>query len=102
MAQLVLKLFTTDRTPRSEQAITSLRRLCEEKLNGRCELILVDVLEQPQVAEDETVFVTPTLIRASPPPARRVVGALSDADRVLEGLGLKEILKASGDRHLEG
>jgi len=88
MARFQLKLYITDRTTRSERAIASLRRMCEEKLGSDYELIIIDVLEQPQAAEADKIRVTPTVIKFAPPPIRRVVGDLSDIERVLEGLGL--------------
>lgn len=88
MSKYVLKLYVTDRTPRSEQAIMNLRRICQEKLDDNYEIVVIDVLERPQNAEDDRIVATPTLIRHSPAPIRRVVGDLSDLDRVIEGLGL--------------
>jgi circadian clock protein KaiB len=68
------------------QAIANLRRICEQELQGQYELHIVDVLEQPQLAEDEKILATPTLIKRLPPPLRRVIGDLSDKDKVLLGL----------------
>lgn len=86
MATYLLKLYVTGRTPRAEQAIANLRRICEADLNGRYELQIVDVLEHPQLAEDEKILATPTLIKRLPPPLRRVIGDLSDREKVLLGL----------------
>lgn len=85
----VLTLFVTGRTPRAERAIANLRRLCEDELEGCYELVVVDVLENPQAAEDERILATPTLIKQLPPPLRRVIGDLSDKDKVLLGLNLR-------------
>lgn len=85
---LSLRLYVTDQTPRSEQAIVNLRRICESRLHGCYEIDIIDVLEQPQRAEQEKIIATPTLIRVSPPPSRRIIGDLSDTDKVLNGLGL--------------
>jgi circadian clock protein KaiB len=76
----------TGRTRRAEQAIGNLRRICDEELRGEYELEIIDVLENPQLAEDEKILATPTLIKRLPPPLRRVVGDLSDRDKVLLGL----------------
>lgn len=84
----VLKLYVTGQTPRTERAITNLRRLCEEELDDRYELLVIDVLDHPQLAEDERILATPTLIKQLPPPLRRVIGDLSDKDKVLLGLDL--------------
>ena len=84
----VLKLYVTGRTPRAERAIANLRRLCEEELDECYELQVIDVLDHPQLAEDERILATPTLIKQLPPPLRRVIGDLSDRDKVLLGLDL--------------
>jgi len=89
MNPVLLKLYITGQTPRSARAIASLRRLCQERLGGQCETIIVDVLEQPQLAEQDKILATPTLIRQSPPPARRVIGDLSEIDKVITGLDLE-------------
>lgn len=85
----VLKLYVTGRTPRAERAIANLRRLCEEELAECYELVVIDVLDHPQLAEDERILATPTLIKQLPPPLRRVIGDLSDRDKVLLGLDLQ-------------
>ncbi len=83
-----LKLYVTGRTLRSERAITNLRQICEAELQHHYELIIIDVLERPQLAEDEKIFATPTLIKELPPPLRRIIGDLSDRDKVLIGLDI--------------
>jgi circadian clock protein KaiB len=85
----VLKLYVTGSTPRSNLAIENLRRICEQELHGDYELVIIDVLEQPQLAEDERILATPTLIKQLPPPLRRVIGDLSDSEKVLLGLELR-------------
>ncbi len=84
--QYTLRLFVTGKTPRSEKAIANLRRICEQELQGRYELEVIDVLEKPELAEDEKILATPTLIKRLPPPLRRVIGDLTDKDKVLLGL----------------
>ena len=76
----------TGTSPRSKVAIANLQRLCEQELLGEYELEIVDVLENPQRAEDEKILATPTLIKQLPLPLRRVIGDLSDKDKVLLGL----------------
>ena len=88
MDKYLLKLYITGRTPRSEQAIGNLRHICEEQLNGQYELVIIDVLEEPEQAEEEKIIATPTLIKQIPPPVRRVIGDLSDSEKVLMGLDL--------------
>jgi circadian clock protein KaiB len=88
LSKFVLKLYVTGKTPRAEQAINNLRRICEEDLRGQYELQIIDVLEHPQLAEDEKILATPTLIKRLPPPLRRVIGDLTDKEKVLLGLDL--------------
>lgn len=88
MAKYLLKLYITGQTPRSIRAIDNLHRTCRRILGDQYELTIIDVLEQPQAAEDEKILATPTLIKISPPPLRRVVGDLSDTQKVLLGLDL--------------
>lgn len=82
------RLFVTGQTSRSEQAIASMRALCEARLVGRYELDIIDVLDRPDLADEEKVLATPTLIKLEPPPARRIIGELSHADEVLFRLGI--------------
>lgn len=89
MNNYILRLYITGRTPKSEQAINNLRRICEEELKGQFEMIVIDVLERPQLAEDEKILATPTLIKELPPPLRRIIGDLSDKEKVLLGLELR-------------
>ena len=78
-------------------AVANLRRICEQELQGRYELQVIDVLEQPQLAEDEKILATPTLIKQLPPPLRRVIGDLSDKDKVLLGLEVRPVALADSD-----
>ncbi len=88
MTTVSCKLYVTGNTPRSERAITNLRRLCEEQLGRGYSLEVIDVLEQPDLAETEKVLATPTLVKEAPPPAWRITGDLGDARRVLVLLAL--------------
>jgi circadian clock protein KaiB len=93
MNKPLLQLYITGLTPRSERAIANLKRICEEKLDGRYEMVIIDVLERPQLAEDERILVTPTLIKPLPLPSRRVIGDLSDMDKVMLELDLLSLTK---------
>jgi circadian clock protein KaiB len=93
MNKTLLQLYITGHTPRSERAIANLRRICEEKLDGRYEMVIIDVLERPQLAEDERILVTPTLIKPLPLPSRRLIGDLSDMEKVLSELDLMSATK---------
>lgn len=90
-----LRLYITGRTPRAERALANLRRICSEELAGQYELEIIDVLERPQLAENEKILATPTLIRELPPPLRRVIGDLSDTERVLLGLDVRAAVEAA-------
>lgn len=92
----MLRLYVTGKTARAEQAIANLRRICEDDLRGRYELEIIDVLQKPQLAEDEKILATPTLIKRLPPPLRRVIGDLSNKERVLLGLDVRPD-SAAGD-----
>lgn len=96
MEKYLLKLYITGRTPRSQQAIDNLRGIMEAELAGRYELEIIDILEKPQLAEDEKILATPTLIKELPPPLRRVIGDLSDKEQVLLGLDLQSIHGGGG------
>lgn len=89
MNKYLLKLYITGQTPRSEAAIANLRKICETELNGAYEMVIIDILERPQLAEDEKILATPTLIKELPPPLRRIIGDLSDTEKVLLGLDLR-------------
>lgn len=89
MDKVFLKLYITGHTPRSELAINNLQRICQERLLNHYELDIVDILEHPQLAEQEKILATPTLVRLSPPPVRRLIGDLSNTEKVLMGLGLQ-------------
>jgi circadian clock protein KaiB len=88
MNKPLLQLYIAGLTPRSERAIANLRQICEEELGHHYEMVIIDVLERPQVAEDERILVTPTLVKPVPLPSRRVVGDLSDTKKVLLELDL--------------
>ena len=89
MTKVLLRLYITGHTPKAERAIANLHNVCEKELHGQYELKVIDVLERPQLAEDEKIMATPTLIRELPPPLRRIIGDLSDTDKVLLGLDLQ-------------
>jgi circadian clock protein KaiB len=85
----ILRLYVTPQTIRSEQAIATLQDIVANELAGGYELEVIDVLEQPQLAKEEGIVVTPTLVKEEPPPLRRIFGDLTDRDQVLRGLDLK-------------
>jgi len=83
-----LTLYVAGASPRSAEAIDTVRRICDEELGGRVELRIVDVSEQPATAISDDILAVPTLVKQWPPPSRRLVGNLADADRVRAGLDL--------------
>jgi circadian clock protein KaiB len=89
MNKYLLKLFITGQTPRSERAISSLRQICEKELKDQYELVIIDTLERPELAEEEKILATPMLIKQLPPPLRRIIGDLSNIEKVLIGLDLQ-------------
>jgi circadian clock protein KaiB len=95
----VLKLYVTGSSPRAQLAIANLRRICEQELRGQYQLEIIDVLERPQVAEDDKILATPTLIKQLPPPLRRVIGDLSDKEKVLLGLEVRRDATNSDSPH---
>ncbi len=95
MSSCRLKLYITGDTARSHKAVNNLQHLCNDLLEGECDMVVIDVLERPQLAEDDRIFATPTLIKELPPPVRRIIGDLSDLDSVINGLELSQFLKQS-------
>ena len=91
MGTYALRLYITGRTAPSAAALSNLRRICEQDLEAEYELEVIDVLERPQLAEDEKILATPTLVRELPPPIRRIVGDLSDREKVLRGLAVRPL-----------
>lgn len=86
LSKYLLKLYVTGTSARTSVAIANLSRICQQELAGRYELEIIDVLEFPNLAEDERILATPTLIKSLPLPLRRVIGDLSDKEKVLLGL----------------
>jgi circadian clock protein KaiB len=94
-----LKLYVTGQTPRSRAAIRNLRRLIDEMIPDNCDLDIINVLEDPQAAEDDRILATPTLVKAFPLPQRRIIGDLSDSEKVQQGLEIDiEATDAPGGR----
>ncbi len=83
-----LCLYIADNTPRSLLALENLKEFCEAHLAGRYRLEVVDVVAQPEIARNDNIVAVPTLVRTKPDPVRRVIGALSDRQRILSGLHL--------------
>ena len=88
-AEWELRLYVAGQTPRSLVALKNLRRLCEEHLQGRYRIEVVDLLVNPQLSRDDQILAVPTLVRKLPEPMRKIIGDLSDTERVLVGLQLR-------------
>jgi circadian clock protein KaiB len=84
-----LRLYVAGHTPRSVTALSNLKRLCEEHLAGRYEIEVIDLIERPQLARGDQILAVPTLVRQLPVPMRKIIGDLSDRERVLVGLDLR-------------
>jgi circadian clock protein KaiB len=84
-----LKLYVAGQTAKSMRAFANLRRICEEHMGGRCTIEVIDLLQNPQLAKDDQIVAVPTLIRKLPEPLKKIIGDLSNEERVLVGLDLK-------------
>jgi circadian clock protein KaiB len=89
-SRYVLRLYVTGSTPRSARAISNIRKICEEHLEGRYDLEIVDIAEHPALAQGEQIIAAPTLIKVLPLPLRRFIGDMSHTERILLGLDLRE------------
>ena len=98
----VLNLYITGHTPRSKIAVTNLQSICEKELGGEYRMVVIDILERPQLAEDEKILATPTLIKQLPLPMRRIIGDLSDKEKVLLGLDLQNQQYSSKEGNKNG
>src|SRR5688572_13755960 len=85
-----LRLYVAGQTPKSVSAFTNLKQICEDHLQGRYEIEIIDLLENPQLARGDQILAIPTLVRRLPEPIKRIIGNLSNTERVLVGLDLQE------------
>jgi circadian clock protein KaiB len=85
-----LRLYVAAKTPRSLRALANLKKLCEEHLEGRYHIEVIDLAENPELAASHQIVAIPTLVRELPPPMRRIIGDLSNTERVLVGLQLAQ------------
>jgi circadian clock protein KaiB len=86
--EFVLRLYVAGQTPRSLRAVANMQRVCADQLKGRYRLEVIDLYQQPQLAEGEQIVAVPALIKRLPAPPRIVIGDMSDTERVLVGLDL--------------
>ena len=87
----ILRLYVTGSTSRSVLALTNLRKICEEYLEGRYELEVIDLYQKPALAIGDQIIAAPTLIKELPLPFRRIIGDMSNREKVLFGLDLREL-----------
>ncbi len=96
MNKFRFKLFISGDSWRGREAVNDMRRLCEKRLGSdNYELTVIDVLESPEVAEQEKIFATPTLVKELPPPRTRIIGSLSDEEKIVHLLELPVIPTSS-------
>lgn len=84
-----LRLYVAGQTPKSLQAFANLKKICEEHLKGRYRIEIIDLVENPTLARGDQIVAVPTLVRKLPPPLRKIIGDLSNTERVLVGLDLR-------------
>ena len=95
-AKWELKLYVAGQTPKSLQAFANLKRICEEHLAGEYHIEIVDLMKNPQLAKGDQILALPTLVRKLPEPVRKIIGDLSNTERVLVGLDLRARTSKAG------
>lgn len=85
----ILRLYIAGQTPRSVKAFANLKRICEEHLKGRYRIEVIDLIQHPQLAAGDQILAVPTLVRLLPEPVRKIIGDLSNTERVLVGLDVR-------------
>lgn len=88
-----LRLYIAGKTPKSVSALNNLNKYCEEHLQGKYKIEVIDLLLQPQLAEGDQIFAVPTLVRKVPVPIRKIIGDLSNEEKVLVGLNIVPLNK---------
>ncbi len=86
-----LRLYVAGQTPKSIAAFSNLKKLCEEHLKGKYKIEVIDLLKNPQLAKGDQIFAIPTLVRKLPEPLKKIIGDLSNTERVLVGLDLRPL-----------
>ena len=84
-----LRLYIAGRTPKSMAALANLKKICEERLKGKYKISVIDLLKNPHLAKDDQILALPTLVRMLPDPMKRIIGDLSNTERVLVGFDLR-------------
>ena len=86
-----LRLYVAGQTPKSLQAFANLKKICEEHLKGKYKIEIIDLIENPKLSRGDQILAIPTLVRRLPPPIRKIIGDLSDTERVLVGLDIRPV-----------
>lgn len=94
----ILRLYVAGESPRSAAALRNLEAICEQHLAGRYRIQVIDLLKHPQLARGDQIVALPTLVRHLPPPMKKIIGDLSNAERVLVGLDLRPRTRRAGTR----
>ena len=91
-----LRLYVAGQTPKSVKALANLKRICEEHMPGEYVIEVIDLVKNPRLAQGDQILAIPTLVRALPQPMRKIIGDLSDTERVLVGLDLRSRVGSGG------
>ena len=86
-----LRLYVAGQTPKSIEAFANLKKICEENLEGKCSIEVIDLLKNPQLAKGDQILAIPTLVRKLPQPIKKIIGDLSNTERVLVGLDIRPL-----------
>lgn len=90
-----LRLYVAGQTPKSITAFANLKKICEEYLKGQYRIEVIDLLENPQLAKQDQIVALPTLVRKLPPPLKKIIGDLSNKEKILVGLNLEKVQVSS-------
>jgi circadian clock protein KaiB len=93
-AEYLLRLYVAGQTPKSVAAFANLQRICEEHLHGRYQIEVVDLLVNPALARGDQILAVPSVVRQLPPPVKKLIGDMSNVDRVLVGLDLRPVKRS--------
>ncbi|HEY9649779.1 MAG TPA: circadian clock protein KaiB [Coleofasciculaceae cyanobacterium] len=96
----LLRLYVAGQTPKSITAFANLKKICEEYLHGQYQIEVIDLLENPQLAKQDQILALPTLVRKLPPPIKKIIGDLSNKEKVLVGLNI-EVINSQPSQFIE-
>ncbi|HEX4493792.1 MAG TPA: circadian clock KaiB family protein [Acidimicrobiia bacterium] len=95
--EYLLRLYVAGQTPKSVEAFTNLKEICESHLKGRYRIEVIDLLENPALARGDQILALPAVVRQLPPPVKKIIGNFSDAERVLVGLDLRPLKRSRAE-----